>query len=88
MDLQFLLPWTSTPTGLGVFVTNLPMFKQVLGDLSPVFFGHFKIVDPSSPITATVRMPVVLHVQRYTVLTSRLSLVHFCRFAHGSDVRH
>lgn len=52
MDLQFLLPWTSTPTDLGVFVTNLPMFKQVLGDLSHVFFEHFKIVDPSSPITA------------------------------------
>lgn len=52
MDLQYLLPWTSTPTDLGVFVSNLPMFKQLLGDLSQVSFQHFKIVDPSSPITA------------------------------------
>ena len=86
MDLQFLLPWTSTPTDLGVFVTNLPMFKQVLGDLSHVFFEHFKIVDPSSPITAKVRRPILLHAQRCVNLMP-LSLVHFCRIAHSSDVR-
>ena len=69
MDLQFLLPWTSTPTGLEVFVTNLPMFKQVLGDISHVFIEHFKIVDPGSPITAGVRGPTSLHAQRCIYLT-------------------
>lgn len=64
MDLQFLLPQTSTPTDLGVFVTNLPMFKQVLGNLSQIFFGHFQIVDPGSSITAGVRRPISLYVQR------------------------
>ena len=87
MDLQFLLPRTLTPTGLGLFVTNLPMFKQVLGDLSPVFFEHFKIVDPSSPITAKVRRPISLRAQT-CINFMPLSLVRFCRFTHGSDVRH
>ena len=63
MDLQLLLPRTSTPTDIGMFVTNLPMFKQVLGNLSHVFFEHFKIVDPSSPITVGVRSPISLHGQ-------------------------
>jgi hypothetical protein len=51
MDLQLLLPRTSTPTDLGMFVTNIPMFKHIVGNLSHFFFEHFKIVDPASSIT-------------------------------------
>ena len=46
-----------------MFVTNLPMFNHVLGNLSHVFFENFKIVDPGSPITVGVRAPLSSHGQ-------------------------
>jgi hypothetical protein len=65
MDLQLLLPRTSTPTDLGMFVTNIPMFKHIVGNLSHFFFEHFKIVDPASSITVGVRTPESSHGQGY-----------------------
>lgn len=59
IDLQLLLPRTSTPAHFDMFVINLPRFKQVLGNLSHVFFEHFKIVDPGTAITVEVRTPVL-----------------------------
>ena len=86
MDLRLLLPRTSTPINLGMFVTNIPMFKHVVGNLSNVFFEHFKIVDPGSSITVGVRTPMSSHGQGSMNLT-RLSLVHYCSITPGSDVR-
>jgi len=50
IDLQLLLPWTP-PTSIKSLVTNLPMFKQVLGTLPPaVFFERLKLAGSGSSV--------------------------------------
>jgi len=51
MDLQLLLPRTHTPINFEMFVTSLPAFKQVLGNLPHVFFESIKLEGSNSPIT-------------------------------------
>ncbi|KAH9979178.1 hypothetical protein BJV74DRAFT_858747 [Russula compacta] len=51
MDLRLLLPRMATPIHLENFATHLPMVKQVLGDLSDVFFKHLNLIDSDSSIT-------------------------------------
>jgi hypothetical protein len=61
MDLRLLLPQTQTPIRFESFVTSLPMFKQVLGNLPRVFFERIRLLDSGSSITAGVRTPDSLH---------------------------
>jgi hypothetical protein len=61
LDLQLLLPQTATPINFEMFVTSLPAFKQVLGNLPHVFFERIKLEGSHSPIAVGVRIPMSRH---------------------------